>query len=108
MATYVTRTYLTLGYSISNYFWKAGFCETPDAHHEDDSQESPEIWEYIQEKMNVTFTFEEYEEVDDFLPCTFQEIDDPCIENRKTETDDKNKKEEAAVCKPVPTCSKAL
>jgi hypothetical protein len=87
------------------------FCETPEPHNEedDDSEVSPCIWEDVMEKMNVTFTFEEYVEADDnLLPSTVQEIDDLCTEDKNTEIDDEDEEEEAAACKPIPKCSEAM
>jgi hypothetical protein len=47
--------------TVSNSFQKCGFCEASKYHHEEhDSEVTPRIWEYVQEKMNVTVMFEEY------------------------------------------------
>jgi hypothetical protein len=63
--------------TIANCYWKARFFATPEPHIEDDddSEVSPHIWKDVKEKMNVTFTSEEYVDADDnLLPCAVQEM----------------------------------
>jgi hypothetical protein len=96
---------------IANYYQKAGFCETPEPHNKEDNalEVSPRIWEDVKETMNVTFTFKEYAQAEDnLLPCAVQELDDLCIEDKNTQTDDNEEEEEAAAYTPIPKCSEAM
>jgi hypothetical protein len=97
--------------TTANYYQKARFCETPEPHNkEDDALEvSPYIWEDVKEMMNVTLTFKEYVQADDnLLPCAVQELDNLCIEDKNTQTDDNEEEEEAAAYSPIPKCSQAM
>jgi hypothetical protein len=84
----LTTSWITVSWgTTANCYWKAEFCETSEPQNEEDdgSEVSPCIWEHFQGKMKVAFTFKEYEDADNLLPCAVQEIDDLCIEDKNTE-----------------------
>jgi hypothetical protein len=95
--------------TFGNCYEKTRFCETSEPHNEedDDSEVSSFIWEDVQEKVDVTFTYDEYVEADDNpLPCAVHKTDSHCTEDKNTETDDGEV--DTPACKPISKRSEAM